>query len=205
MIPNIYLRHKYTIYSNSSLASDSATVDDLNNSGTAFDNDIRKTRVYEKVADKPMTSRQCKKAAEEEANIRRARSFSYKCTVVGFSANGELWQPGLLVPVRDTGKGIEGEFLTNTINWSASSAGDLVDITITLPDKTTVEANASAITKKISQGSSTYGVQANDTLSQIAQNFNISAEDLIIANPQISDPDLIFTGQTIIIPNTGAN
>lgn len=204
-IDNSQRYNRYTIYSNSSLASDDSTVNDLNNSGTAFDNDIRTTRVYEKIAEKPMTSGQCKKAAEEEANIRRARSFSYSCQVVGFSANAELWQPGKLVSVRDTGKGIEGEFLTNTIKWSASRAGDIVDIDITLPDKNTIEANASALTKKTTQGSSTYGIQAGDTLSQLAINFNISPEDLIIANPQITDPDLIFTGRTIVIPNVGSN
>ncbi|WP_088554756.1 PGRP and LysM peptidoglycan-binding domain-containing protein [Calderihabitans maritimus] len=45
-----------------------------------------------------------------------------------------------------------------------------------------------------------YVVQPGDTLSSIARRFNISLALLIAANPQISDPDLIFPGQIINIP-----
>jgi murein DD-endopeptidase MepM/ murein hydrolase activator NlpD len=47
----------------------------------------------------------------------------------------------------------------------------------------------------------TYGVQPNDTLSGIAQRFGISLADLLAANPQIADPDLIVVGQVLTIPN----
>lgn len=45
-----------------------------------------------------------------------------------------------------------------------------------------------------------YRVQERDTLFLIAREFCISLEDLIVANPQIADPDLIFPGQIICIP-----
>lgn len=45
-----------------------------------------------------------------------------------------------------------------------------------------------------------YIVQTGDTLYKIAQNFNTSIAAIIAANPQISDPDIIFPGQTIIVP-----
>ncbi len=48
---------------------------------------------------------------------------------------------------------------------------------------------------------STYTVQSGDTLSEIAQNFGISLQDLLSLNPQISDPDLIYPGQIINIPS----
>lgn len=46
----------------------------------------------------------------------------------------------------------------------------------------------------------TYMVQPGDTLFLIARRFNVSLNALIAANPQISDPNLIFPGQIICIP-----
>jgi spore coat assembly protein SafA len=45
-----------------------------------------------------------------------------------------------------------------------------------------------------------YTVQAGDTLFNIARSFNIDLQRLIAANPQIANPDLIFPGQRICIP-----
>ena len=194
--------NRYTIYSNSSLASDSATVNDLNNAGTAIDNEIRKTRIYEKLADKPMTPDQCKRAAEEEANIRRGRSFSYTAEIAGFSANGELWEPGPEVKVKDIGKGVQGIFLLNSVTWSFGGGGEIINLQITLPDKTTVQPNPTPVTQRIVQPSITYGVKSGDTLSEIAQNFGVSLESLVASNPQIENPNLIFPDQQLSIPNT---
>ena len=46
----------------------------------------------------------------------------------------------------------------------------------------------------------TYIVQPGDTLFNIARQFGVPLADLIAANPQIADPNLIFPGQIIIIP-----
>ena len=45
-----------------------------------------------------------------------------------------------------------------------------------------------------------YVVQPGDTLSLIAQQFGVNLNDLIDANPEIEDPNLIFPGQVILIP-----
>ncbi|NLC53348.1 MAG: LysM peptidoglycan-binding domain-containing protein [Firmicutes bacterium] len=45
-----------------------------------------------------------------------------------------------------------------------------------------------------------YTVVAGDTLFFIAQRFGVSLSALIAANPQITDPDLIFPGQVICVP-----
>ncbi len=192
--------YRYTFYSNSSLASDSATINDLNNKGESFDNEIRTTRVFEKIAEKPMTSGECKKCAEEEANIRRSRSFAYKCSVVGFSGNEELWTPGKDVTVKDSLKGMNGLFTVNKVTWSYSHGGEITTMDITLPDKLTVEANATPVTERTTLASSTYGVVSGDTLSQIAVNFNVKLSDLVAANPQIENIDLIYPDQQIKIP-----
>lgn len=46
----------------------------------------------------------------------------------------------------------------------------------------------------------TYIIQTGDTLYAIAQNFNTSVDYIISINPQITDPDLIYPGQIIVIP-----
>lgn len=183
--------YRYTIYSNSSLASDSATVNDINNSGTAFDNEIRKSKIFEKISDKPMTNDQCKKAAEEEANIRRGRSFKYDCDVAGFSANGELWEPGLLVPVKDEERGIKGEFQISTVRWSWSGSGEVVNIAVTYPDKGFAEPELSPALSKTTQDSSTYiarhGELLAEELSVVNEDLGVKSSDLVATNPKPDD------------------
>ncbi|MCR3921493.1 MAG: DUF3794 domain-containing protein [Firmicutes bacterium] len=45
-----------------------------------------------------------------------------------------------------------------------------------------------------------YVVQPGDTLFKIAQRFNVSLQAIEKANPQITDPNVIFPGQQIFIP-----
>lgn len=49
-------------------------------------------------------------------------------------------------------------------------------------------------------GGTSYIVRKGDTLFIIASRFNLSVEDILRANPQITDPNLIYPGQLIIIP-----
>ncbi len=52
----------------------------------------------------------------------------------------------------------------------------------------------------------TYVVQTGDTLFTIAQTFNTTVNAIIAVNPQISNPNLIFPGETLVIPSlTHAN
>lgn len=58
-------------------------------------------------------------------------------------------------------------------------------------------------------GTSTYTVQAGNTLSGIAAEFGTTVTALQQVNPQVTDPNLIYTGEVlnlpvpIVIPNTG--
>ena len=45
-----------------------------------------------------------------------------------------------------------------------------------------------------------YVVQKDDTLTAIAAMYNVSVDDLLAANSAVSDPDLIYPGQTLRIP-----
>lgn len=192
--------HTYVIRSNDSLASKGKKSRNLNNYGTAIDSEIRSTRYFEKVAESPMTEEECKRAASEEANIRRIRSFNYSCVVAGFSANSELWSPGNLVTIKDIKKGVVGEFLIRKVSWSFSAAGDITKMDITYPDAYQAVAIPSTLTDKKTKAGTTYSVVKGDNLTFIAQRYNISLKRLVNANPQIKNINLIEPGDKINIP-----
>lgn len=48
--------------------------------------------------------------------------------------------------------------------------------------------------------SRTYRVKKNDTLLKIARHFKVNVNDILAANPQITDPNHIEPGQVIVIP-----
>ncbi len=55
-------------------------------------------------------------------------------------------------------------------------------------------------TLKLSNGQVVYVIKSGDSMGAIARLFNTTLSELIKANPQISNPSLIFTGQRINIP-----
>jgi len=54
-------------------------------------------------------------------------------------------------------------------------------------------------------GQTTYIVQGGDTLGEIAVRFNSTIQALLDANPTIQDADLIYAGQSLVIPGTGGS
>ncbi|MEZ4767069.1 MAG: LysM peptidoglycan-binding domain-containing protein [Caldilineales bacterium] len=55
----------------------------------------------------------------------------------------------------------------------------------------------------LSQEQTVYEVKAGDTLTQIALRFGVSQQELMAANG-ITNPSLIYTGQTLVIPGADA-
>jgi hypothetical protein len=51
-----------------------------------------------------------------------------------------------------------------------------------------------------SLGLDSYKIQYGDTLSEIAESHNTSIVDLMALNPHISDPNVIFSGESLLIP-----
>ena len=49
-----------------------------------------------------------------------------------------------------------------------------------------------------------YRIQPGDTLNALANRFNTTVGELMKANPQIKDPNLIFAGQTLNLPGEKA-
>lgn len=62
---------------------------------------------------------------------------------------------------------------------------------------TTSKAHAASMSR-------TYTIVSGDTLSGIASMFGVSVADLVAAN-DIANPDLIYAGQTITIPDAGSS
>lgn len=50
------------------------------------------------------------------------------------------------------------------------------------------------------QGTDTYTVKSGDSLWKIAQRYQIGLSEIISANPQFSNPNLIYPGQRVTIP-----
>jgi LysM repeat protein len=53
--------------------------------------------------------------------------------------------------------------------------------------------------------SSPYIVQSGDTLKSIAQKCGVSLQTLLDANPAITNPNLIYRGQRVVIPTSSSN
>jgi hypothetical protein len=51
---------------------------------------------------------------------------------------------------------------------------------------------------------SQYQIQSGDTLGQIARQSGMTVDQLLSANPQITDPNMIFAGQSLNIPGMAA-
>ena len=45
-----------------------------------------------------------------------------------------------------------------------------------------------------------YTIMTGDTLWSLAQHYNTSVEEIMFYNPEITDADRIYVGQTIVIP-----
>ena len=51
----------------------------------------------------------------------------------------------------------------------------------------------------------TYQVQSGDTMGNIAEQLGVTLQDLLAANPQITNPDSIQVGDTVNIPGAGGS
>lgn len=85
----------------------------------------------------------------------------------------------------------------NPLGWAPASA-----FTTTVPITVLPITDSGTTTTPPSSGQ-TYVVQAGDSLSKIAQRFNVSLNALIQANKAQPPAYVIYVGQVLIIPGTG--
>lgn len=113
-------------------------------SGAAFDKDMRKTRQLELNAEESMSTFKCGDRAKWEANIRKANSINYTATVVGHSVNGKLWLPNTLVKVTDDFAQVYDEMLIRSVNYAYSlDEGSTTTLRMTRRDAFTLETEQS--------------------------------------------------------------
>jgi prophage tail gpP-like protein len=87
----------------------------------AEDGQIRATRYLEIQAEETMTKEECEERAKEEVNIRRAMGQPYTAIVAGNSqSDGTVWDFGQFVQIDDEVKGVTGEHLIKSVEYSVS-------------------------------------------------------------------------------------
>ncbi len=96
----------------------------------------------------------------------------------------------MLNPLRPDGSGID----PTTNNIFPGEQIWLPDPGLKLPTATPVPANLASGTKV------NYIVSTGDTLAAIASKFNSTIDDILKANPVLTDANSIFVGQTLVIP-----
>ena len=93
-----------------------------------------------------------------------------------------------------------GDTLFNIANANNTTIEELVRLNgLTRPNDLAIGQNL--FIPNGNSGASTYTVVAGDTMYKISQRFNVSLNDLILANPNIPNPNIINIGQIINIPN----
>jgi LysM repeat protein len=102
-------------------------------------------------------------------------------------------------------KAIQGQDIRKAL-WSGAKAGAAAYGTAKLVDfMQSANAAAPAAPAPAPTGQETVIVAKGQTLSDIAQNNGVSVKDMMAANPQITNPDVIRAGQELVLPSpTGA-
>jgi len=146
--------NKYTVQAQlvtTFLGAGTTPEDAVTQSGSATDDQIRKTRVLEINSEENADASTAGLRAIWEANIRRARSFSYFCTVQGHSVDGAPWDFNKLVHVSDVFADLSSEFLIKQVDFSYNKTkGSSSKIGITYKDAFTLQAEQDA--RESSQG-----------------------------------------------------
>jgi LysM repeat protein len=73
-----------------------------------------------------------------------------------------------------------------------------------VPTPVPVPSGSPAVTPVPRPTTRTYVVRPNDTLNRIARRFGLTVGQLLTANPQLTDPNLVQVGQQLLIPPPGA-
>lgn len=116
----------------------------VNQSGGAFDDEIRISRQLVFAADAAYSSGQNIERAEWEANIRKTRGRVYSVDVRGYTnKTGALWKANTVVDVKDDFAGINDQMLINQVDYKLDLGGGSIT-TLGLVDK---DAYTLSITK----------------------------------------------------------
>lgn len=126
------------------------------NNSTGIDNLIRPSRVLEFQTENDEDNMSTGNRAQFEANVRRANSVNYTCSVQGHSVNGVPFKINRLAFINDDFAGISSDMLLHTVNFSYDvSGGSISELSFTYPDAFTLNAvqeNKNKARSKIADG-----------------------------------------------------
>jgi prophage tail gpP-like protein len=126
--------------------------------GEAIDTDIRESRILYLNAENPSSPEDCKKRAEWELNIRKARSRSYNCKLQGHThAEGVPVTYNTLHQVVDGVAGINDIMLISQVDYSESENGTGVALTLVDRNSYTLKNEKPAKQEKTSKEGDDYG------------------------------------------------
>lgn len=135
--------NKYIVYSQSNTSTQTSDIklENVAQKGIAIDDEIRESRVMVIKSNNSCDSSTCEEIATLEANIRRANSLNYSCTVAGYETNnGQLWERNKLVQVFDIDNDINSELLIKGITFNFGD-GATTDLELALSDAYTLQAS----------------------------------------------------------------
>lgn len=127
--------------------------------GTARDANVRRShRVRVIRPEGNVTAELAKKRAQWEATVRAARGDAATLVVQGWrQGNGQLWAPGLLVPVKAPKLRLDGDMLITQVRYSVSDdSGTTTEISVKRPDafapEPTITTKSTGLWKEIAGG-----------------------------------------------------
>lgn len=117
--------------------------------GVAHDDAIRKSRFLDLDAESTGDNTILKRRAEWEANIRKARSMTYSCTLQGHTSSsaGKPWKPNLLVQVEDQFALIISDLLIKSVEYTLDEGGTKTQLEIVSPNSYDPEPKIEKIKK----------------------------------------------------------
>jgi prophage tail gpP-like protein len=95
--------------------------------GTATDDDVRDTRIYNFTVDMPLDIQDLARRAVWENALRRSGSIKYSCTLQGFTYNGtNIWEPNQLINLSDDYARIRANMLIDRVKFTQDMNGALI-------------------------------------------------------------------------------
>jgi len=131
--------NKYSARSQDNFGADPNAdyVEGVDRKGEEIDDQIRSSRFIEIQPEESMSELETNNRAVEELNIRRGRSTAYTAVIAGLERSpGILWDIGQLTKVNDDFSGMQGIYLTRSVNYSVDNSTGTVTKLVFAPPET---------------------------------------------------------------------
>ena len=146
-----YYQYIVISQSNSTTAKKEISAENVSQKGVAYDTEVRQSRTLVIKAENACDSETCTDIATLEANVRRANSLKYSCSVAGYQFNsGELYSTNKVMTVIDDDVFIEAPLLIKSVDFSFGD-GAVTNLEFATPDAYTLQANLDEVDARTSQ------------------------------------------------------